>query len=379
MRQIQFFTILIALILVVNQCSKPAKKDQAVSQIEESARMTSVEIKGDKFFINGKPTLEGRVWNNINMEGLLPNSRMVQGIFDDLNPETVSKWAYPDTKTWDPDRNTSEFVEAMQDWYDHGLLAFTIDLQGGSPEGYSKYQPWENNPYEPDGSLRPAYMNRLEKILDKADEIGMVAIVGLFYFGQDERLEDDEAAKNAVRNAVNWILDKGYTNVLIEVANECNNRKYETEIIKADRIHELIELVKSLQKDGRRLLVATSYNGNTLPGENVVAVSDFILIHGNGVKEPDRIREMVQQVRQMDSYRPMPIVFNEDDHFDFDKPDNNMIAAFESYASWGYFDFRMEGESFEDGYQSVPVDWGINSERKKAFFYKLKEVTGGAQ
>jgi hypothetical protein len=34
--------------------------------------------------------LKGIVWNGINMEGLLPNSRMVQGIFDDENPETVS-------------------------------------------------------------------------------------------------------------------------------------------------------------------------------------------------------------------------------------------------------------------------------------------------
>jgi len=37
----------------------------------------------------------------------------------------------------------------------------------------------------------------------------------------------------------------------------------------------------------------------------------------------------------------------------------------------------MKGEAFEDGYQSVPVDWGINSERKKQFFSLLKEITGG--
>jgi hypothetical protein len=85
---------------------------------------------------------------------------------------------------------------------------------------------------------------------------------------------------------------------------------------------------------------------------------------------------MVEQVRAMAAYKTMPIVFNEDDHFDFDQPMNNMIAAFKAHASWGYFDFRMEGEEFEDGFQSVPVDWGITSERKKAFFGKLKEITG---
>ena len=37
------------------------------------------------------------------------------------------------------------------------------------------------------------------------------------------------------------------------------------------------------------------------------------------------------------------------------------------YASWGYFD--------PDGYQSPPVNWGINTDRKKSFFAKLKEIT----
>jgi hypothetical protein len=53
---------------------------------------------------------------------------MVQGIFDDLNPETRSRWAYPDTKLWDPERNTREFLAAMPLWRDHGLLAFTIAI-----------------------------------------------------------------------------------------------------------------------------------------------------------------------------------------------------------------------------------------------------------
>jgi hypothetical protein len=85
---------------------------------------------------------------------------------------------------------------------------------------------------------------------------------------------------------------------------------------------------------------------------------------------------MVRQCREVPGYRPMPIVFNEDDHFDFDKPDYNFQAALSEYASWGYFDYRMAGEGFDDGYQSVPVNWGISSPRKKAFFEKLKEITG---
>ena len=69
----------------------------------------------------------------------------------------------------------------------------------------------------------------------------------------------------------------------------------------------------------------------------------------------------------------MPVVFNEDDHFDFDIPMNNFVAATSAYASWGFFDFRQKDESFDEGYQSVPVNWKISSPRKRGFFNKLKD------
>jgi hypothetical protein len=342
---------------------------------QTSPRKTEVSIVGQAFHINGRPTYTGRTWQGYKIEGLLLNSRMVQGTFDDLNPETVKQWAYPDTGRWDAGRNTQEFLAAMPLWRKHGLLAFTLNLQGGNPRGYGQDQPWHNSAIEPDGRLRADYMQRLERILDRADELGMVAIVGIFYFGQDQRLADEAAVKRAIDNAVDWILKRGYKNVLIEVDNECNVRKYDHEILMPERVHELIEQVKSRTRAGYRLLVGTSYGGGAIPKENVVRASDFLLIHGNGVTDPKRIAQMVRQCREVPGYRPMPILFNEDDHFAFDQPDYNFKAAASEYASWGYFDYRMQGEGFDDGYQSVPVNWGISSPRKKAFFEKLKAIT----
>lgn len=338
------------------------------------ARRTTVAIEGETFLINGKPTCPGRTWRGHRMEGLLFNSRMVQGIFDDENQETRSQWAYPDTGKWDPDRNTREFVQAMPEWSRHGLHSFTICLQGGSPQGYSKEQPWRNSAIAADGSLKPAPMARLKLILDKADQLGMAPIVGIFYFGQDEHLNGDDAVRAAVRNTVNWLFDQGYSNTLIEIANECDNRAYQQPLIQAPRIHELIDLAKSITRNGRRYLVSASYNGGSIPRPNLVRTADYLLIHGNGVKEPARIRAMVAQTRQVEGYRPMPIVFNEDDHFDFDKPDNNFVAAVSSGASWGYFD--PGASDYSDGYQCPPVQWGINTERKKQFFQLVKEMTG---
>jgi hypothetical protein len=337
-------------------------------------RKTEVSIEGEMFFINGGPTYRRRNWEGRRIEGLLLNSRMVQGIFDDLNPATRFRWKYPDSGVWDPERNTREFLLAMPEWRRYGLLAFTINLQGGSPEGYSKEQPWHNSALTETGGLRADYMRRLERILDRADDLGMAVILGIFYFGQDERLADEAAVLRSVDNAVDWVLDRGYRNVLIEVNNECDVRRYDHPILMPGRIHELIERVKRRTRAGRRLLVSTSYGGGTVPEENVVRTADFLLMHGNGVKDPERIASMVRQARQVPGYRPMPLLFNEDDHFDFDKPRNNMVAAIGEYCSWGYFD---PGKSdYSEGYQSPPVNWGVNTQRKKAFFAKVREVTG---
>jgi hypothetical protein len=343
---------------------------------EPMPRKTEVSIAGEQFFINGKPTYEGRTWKGHKIEGLLFNSRMVQGVFDDANPSTAKRWVYPDTGKWDPDRNTREFVAAMPDWRRHGLLAFTLCLQGGSPYGYfGGKHPWNNAGYGEDGKLQPAYVARAEKILDAADELGMVVILSCYYFGQDERLRDEQAVKKGVDETVDWILRRGYRNVVIEINNECDNDRYDHEILKPERVHELIQRAKDRRHDGRRLLVGTSYCGGRVPTKNVVRDSDFLLIHGNG-QSAKGIKRLVKSVREVDGYRPMPIVNNEDDHYEFDEEENNFTASIEKYCSWGYFDFRKGNDPYENGYQSVPVDWRISSPRKQAFFKLLAEITG---
>ncbi|WP_206108068.1 hypothetical protein [Paludisphaera soli] len=346
----------------------------APSGADEPKRRTEIAIRGDGFLIDGRPTYEGRTWRGRSVEGLLLNSRMVQGTFDDLNPETRPLWAYPDTGRWDPERNVREFLAAMPEWRRHGLLAFTLNLQGGSPQGYSKgRQPWETSGFTPKGELRPEFLDRLVRILDRADDLGMVVILGVFYFGQDERLEDEAAVLRALDAAVDWVLDRGDRHVLIEVNNECNV-KYDHAILRPDRVHELIGRVQARRRGDRRLLAGTSYGGGTVPGENVVHASDFLLLHGNGVGEPARIAETVRETRQVPGYRPMPILFNEDDHFDFDRPENNFDAALSEHASWGYFD--PGASDYRDGYQSPPVDWGLGTPRKRAFFDRVREIAG---
>ncbi|MCC6174668.1 MAG: hypothetical protein IT305_05115 [Chloroflexi bacterium] len=347
---------------------------------------TTVAIDGERFLIDGQPTYQGRSFQGQSIEGLLMNVRAVQATFDDLNPETRARWAYPETGVWDPDRNVREFLAALPTWHEHGLLAVTVNFQGGSPEGYSRQQPWENSAFEPDGRLRQPYLDRMARVLERADELGMVVIVGCFYQGQDERLVDEKAVTRAVENAVGWLLDGGWTNVIVEITNECDVPRIEQAILRPDRAHELIRRAQSMTANYRRLLVSTSFRGGTIPPDNVLEAADLALIHGNGVTDPAVMTWLVERTRHRSGVvgKRMPIVVNEDDHFDFDKPSNNLLAAVRNYASWGYFDAGPGSGgagahgNYRDGYQLVPVSWSIDTETKRGFFDLLRQVTGGA-
>jgi hypothetical protein len=225
-------------------------------------------------------------------------------------------------------------------------------------------------------------MARLQRILDRADELGMVAIVGYFYFGQDQRLKDEAAVTRAVLNATNWILDAGYRNVLVEVNNECNIA-YEHEILQPARVPELIGLVQGQTRNGRRLLVSTSFGGTTSGGRRdhpdtpvtaaVARKSDYLLIHGNGPNDPALIRRCIAATRELGG-RAVPVMINEDPNFHFTEPANHLLTAVEEYTSWGYYE---QGQNnYQDGFQSPPVNWAIDTDNKRQFFELVKTVTG---
>jgi len=343
---------------------------------------TVVSIANGGFSINGTPTYPGRSWKGHRIEGRLFNSRMANAVADDENPSTRGAWSYADGP-WDAERSTREFIAALPTYRAHGLLAVCLNLSGGSPQGYSWNQPWKICGFATDGTIKPAWAARLESVIKACGAAGMVVIVGLFYGKQSGTFKDEDAVKAAVTNTVDWLLQKRATNVLLEIGNEVDlPNVWAHPIIAAARCHELIELAQ--RRSQGKLLVSTSLISLHAPAAPILSAADFLLPHGNGAYGPDGpfqpsphgIRLQVARWRAGPGYRGQPIVYNEDDHFEFDKPDNHLVAAVEAGASWGYFDYRMSRERFEDGFQSLPVDWTISSKRKRAFFGLLKEITG---
>lgn len=297
---------------------------------------------------------------------------MVQAVFDDENPDTVGEWAYPDTGEWDPDRNVTEFVDALPTYYERGLRAVTICLQGGRPSVGNRTNPERVSAFRPDGRLKDAWMERLGRVLDRADNLGMAVIVGYFYFGQDDVFADEPAIRAATRNATDWLLEHEYHNVIVEVNNECNHGLWDHEIFGPARVPELIEVVASRTHADRRLPVGTSFGGGVVPTAEVIAAADVALLHGNGVDDPARIAEMIEETRGL-AADPIPIIFNEDDNHGFGSYPNNMAVALEHGASWGYYSGGRN--DYNSGYQSPPVRWSINTPEKEAFFRYLEAIT----
>jgi hypothetical protein len=203
----------------------------------------------------------------------------------------------------------------------------------------------------------------------------------LFYVNARPALADEVAVVRATDEVSDLVCQGGYTNVIIEVGNEVDMAHWAYDIIKTARSHELVERIQArstgrVKTGGGRLLVSTSFVISSPLPEKLLHAADYILYHGNSLNTPQAVHERVHQIRETPGYRGQPLLINEDDHFDFDRTENNMLAAIEEYSGWGYFDYRQIRERFEDGYQSLPVDWGINSSRKKAFFTLLAQVTG---
>src|SRR5690554_6441943 len=107
---------------------------------------THVDIRGEKFLINGKLTYHEIEGSRQQARGLLMNARFIQGIFDDkAEPDRFARFG---RHKYDPDKNTDDLIAALPQWYAHGLRAFTVGLQGGGPVfTIDDWSTIDNNPF----------------------------------------------------------------------------------------------------------------------------------------------------------------------------------------------------------------------------------------
>jgi hypothetical protein len=288
----------------------------------------------------------------------LMNARFIQGIFDDqAQPQRFAIFGHD---TWNPEANTDRLIAALPQWYAHGLRAFTVGLQGGGPVlTLDDWSTIDNNPFGPDGkSFDPAYAGRLDRLIKAADETGMAVIVSFLYASQAPRLQDGRAVRNAVIGASRFLREGGYTNVIIEVANEYNLPGFSIHpLVQTDEgIAALIDLARN---ESGGLPVGSSGTGGYANRE-VAEASDVILVHGNGLHR-QRYYNLIREVQSWGLDKP--VVCNEDSPCF-----TQLKVAYQTQTSWGYYNNHTK--------QDVPPDWSVTPGEDTYFAHRMAAGIG---
>ncbi len=317
----------------------------------------SISIENESFLINGALTYAEISSSKPEAHGLLMNARFIQGIFDDkADPDRFARWGNTD---WNPSAHTQALVDALPEWYGYGLRAFTTGFQGGGPCFTVANHSIDNNPFGEDGTqLDPAYAERMDTLIRGADEQGMAVIVSYFYGAQARRLKDGRAVRNAVLGASNFLQQGGYTNVLIEIANEMNigDFSHHPIIQEPEGMAALIDLAR----EGSGGMAVGCSGGGGYRNREVAEASDYILIHGNG-QTRQKYYTMVQEVKSWDQNKP--IVCNEDS-----PALGNLGVAYKTGTSWGYYNNMTK--------QEPPADWGVLQGEDTFFAHRMAQGIG---
>jgi CubicO group peptidase (beta-lactamase class C family) len=248
-------------------------------------RRTKVAVKKNQWLLNGHVAYAGT-----KAAGLLMNVRMVNAVFEDSR-----------RSDFDPDLNTERFLKSIPDYVAHGVRAFTFSLQGGMPG----YEGAINSAFDAEGNLRSSYLRRVRRVIEACDRHGAVVILGCFYQRQDQVLKDEAAVCAGIVQAAQWIKGCGFTNVVLEVANEFGHGGFDHAVLRtaAGQV-KLIELARKTNPD---LLVSTSGLGDGRLPADVARAADCLLIHLNGTK----LEDIPARIRALSKFGK-PIVCNED-------------------------------------------------------------------
>ncbi|MEX2567797.1 MAG: hypothetical protein WD431_17755 [Cyclobacteriaceae bacterium] len=318
----------------------------ACQQASQEEVHTRLSIKGDQWYINGEITNPGSP-----AAGLLMNVRMVNAVFEDRGEGWKKQ-----VDTFDPEENTQNFINHIPEYVDLGVNAFVISLQGGLPG----YEGAINTAFEPDGKLRKDYMERVAKVIRAADQQEAVIILTCFYQRQRDHefaLESKQAIIEAVRNSAAWIAKEGFSNVLLEIANEYPHGGYrgwpdsEWLVSEAGQI-ELMEAAKAAHPD---LLVSTSGLGHGRFPEALVTAADFLLIHFNNTA----LEDYAEKINPLKKYGK-PIVCNEDDKIGKEGAAALAYSVLNG-AGWGFMESGVN--------QDIPFEFG--GEKDDPEVYKM--------
>ena len=139
-------------------------------------------VRGDKTFLNGQRIL---------VKGLRCSNALIS------------------------DYETQELIDHLDEFASYGINTISVFFMGsrfGDVRGYRA-----------DGSLDPVYAARMGRIIEAADQRGMIVLVGCLYWGNSKAKHESwtqAEANAAIANTVAWLEENHYRNVFVDVDNE---------------------------------------------------------------------------------------------------------------------------------------------------------------
>ncbi len=115
---------------------------------------------------------------------------------------------------------TEHLIGQLDHYKAHGVNMVTVYFMG-SKGGTA-------DPFNSTGtSIDIAHKSRMEQIIESCDARGMIVVAGIFYQNVTHKnLSGWKASCEAVKTVANWIENKNYRNVILNIANEQNSSGY---------------------------------------------------------------------------------------------------------------------------------------------------------
>ena len=352
--------------------------------------MLGPRYKQDRFYARNGPsapwglTYDGGRFRR-RVRGSLAMVRVTQALFDD-------EWL--NERSFDPALNTSRLIEQLDLFKQHGIAGVVVGLQGGDPGYATDVNGVERGPsadlgeksgalvsaYNPDGSLKPDWMARLDRLIQAANQRGLIVCLVLFQQNQDESLESPEAIVAAARNVGTHLVELNARNVMIDVADAWDEPEghWDHRRFIPRYVEFLIRSVRSeFQYAEFSVPIGASSGSGMLYPMSLARLCDMVLLQGDGRSAADKLARS----RQFKQYgRPVLMVSDTNGDRSTTEELGRESAIAEAYmygaSGWSYvpaktanqfpFDYRLaESSVIEDS-------WPANR-RHPAYFRAMLE------
>ena len=224
------------------------------------------------------------------VRGSLAMLRVTQALYND-------DWLKE--RQFDPAANTDQLIEQLDLYMQHGIGGLVVSLQGSDPGYNSNVNGITRGPsadlgeksgslisaYNADGSLKPDWLARLDKLLNATNRRDLIVCLVLFQQQQDEALASPQMIMNAARNVARYLIARNARNVILDIADAWDEQEdhWDHRRFIPRNLVSLIGIVREQFQEADFVLPigASSSSGRMYPIP-LSQLCDVVLLHGDG-------------------------------------------------------------------------------------------------